>query len=207
MKEEKVNIKDSLEALLKSEDAPNEISTNEGVEVIKNTIAPDFVKIKTSSRNKAVKLMDSLLKFYLSEEFIDQNEYITAKINLDKLSLEGLIKQIQLADIAIENMLIHMDSGDVQPKMFEMFSMLQRTYIELVKTQTLYLISTEEHIKKLKNDYDYFQNKNGKKTGAFSNLTITEEGMTTRGTKDMLRSMMDDDEIENEIEDIEENED
>ena len=51
----------------------------------------DYDEMKASSLNKSKKMMNSLLKFYLSQEVIDNNEYIQAKAKLEMMTLSNLI--------------------------------------------------------------------------------------------------------------------
>ena len=51
----------------------------------------DYTETKARTLTKAKKLMDGLLKLYLSEEIIEDHEYIKAKLELDKMALSSLI--------------------------------------------------------------------------------------------------------------------
>ena len=55
----------------------------------------DYDEMKASSMNKSKKMMNSLLRFYLSQELIDKNEYIQAKAKLEMLTLSNLLQQMQ----------------------------------------------------------------------------------------------------------------
>jgi hypothetical protein len=46
----------------------------------------DYTETKARTLTKAKKLMDGLLKLYLSEEIIEDHEYIKAKLELDKMA-------------------------------------------------------------------------------------------------------------------------
>ena len=79
--EEKENpIRRSIDDLL-NEDVP--ATTNSGLPAFRDHEPMDYVQVKDTSTNSAKKLMNSLLKFYLSQELIEKNEYIQLKAKID----------------------------------------------------------------------------------------------------------------------------
>jgi hypothetical protein len=104
------------------------------------------------AKNKAEKVMNSLLKFYLSEEIIEEHEYIKAKAALDQSALSMLIRQMQNSETAISILMDTIHEGDVSPRMFEVLSDLQRTLLDIIKSQTMYMLAIEENAKKLNFD-------------------------------------------------------
>ena len=41
------------------------------------------------------------------------------------------------------------NEGDVAPRMFEVLSDLQRTLLDIIKSQTMYMVAVEENVKKI----------------------------------------------------------
>lgn len=186
MKEEsKEELRSSLDELL-GYDLPDEVpgldEEHELKPVKKEPIVPDNYKAK----NKAKKVMDSLLKFYLSEEIIEEQEYIKAKSELDKTALSALIKQMENSERAITILMRQIDDeGDVSPRMFEVLSDLQRTMLDIIKSQTMYMVAVEENVKKVARDLDVYQ-------GSSNNKKIESGGgVKSRGTKDLMRALQD----------------
>ena len=182
MKEEsKEELRSSLDELL-GYDLPDEVpgldEEHELKPVKKEPIVPDNYKAK--------KVMDSLLKFYLSEEIIEEQEYIKAKSELDKSALSALIKQMENSERAITILMRQIDEeGDVSPRMFEVLSDLQRTMLDIIKSQTMYMVAVEENVKKVARDLDVYQgNSNNKKIESGG-------GVKSRGTKDLMRALQD----------------
>lgn len=184
----------------KPEDA--ERGSNDLPERTSNVPAFNFRENRTKSEKQAAHLLKSVLKFYLSEEYIAENEYIKAKVGIDQLTLSGLINQIKLSESAIERLMESIDSGEVHPRMFEVLAGMQRVYIDLMKHQTLSVIAVEEHMKKLKDDFDYYQSKPISEGSKSSNETtdINEDNIQ-RGTRDLLKAMEDEEDIDYEEED------
>lgn len=146
----------------------------------------NFPEKRQKAETQAKGLLKELLKFYLSDEFISENAYIKAKIAIDQMTLSGLINQIQLSEAAIQRLMESIDSGESHPRMFEVLAGMQRVYIDLTKMQALSVIATEEHMKKLKTDFDYYQ---GGSTIEMSKKELPEEGETVRGTRDFLKDL------------------
>lgn len=153
-KEEKFNnpYKDTISDLL----LENEIDINADVDAttltfdrtpvkIQETESPTLVKAK----EKAEKVMTTLLKLYLSDGFISKSEYVQAKVNLDSMTLGKIMNQMEVSERAISLLMLNIETGDINPKLFDAVGNLQRTFIELVKTQTNYVTNAEEEYRKI----------------------------------------------------------
>jgi len=153
------------------------------------------------AKNKAEKVMNSLLKFYLSEEIIEEHEYIKAKAALDQSALSMLIRQMQNSETAISILMDTIHEGDVSPRMFEVLSDLQRTLLDIIKSQTMYMLAIEENAKKLSRDIDVYHN-----GGGSSKKQVGSSGIKSRGTKDLMKALQSTLKEEN-IEDVDSDED
>lgn len=183
--ESKDKFRDSLGDLLN--DLPDEVpGLDETPQLPKvraeNTQSAQLVKAK----GKAQKVMTNLLKFYLSEEIIEEHEYIKAKADLDEYALSMLIRQMQNSEYAIAALMDQINEGDVAPRMFEVLSDLQRTLLDIIKSQTMYMVAIEENAKKLSRDIDVYH---GGTTN--TNKQINQGGIKSRGTKDLMRALQD----------------
>ena len=139
----------------------------------------------TKAKNKAEKVMNSLLSFYLSEEIIAEHEYIQAKAQLDEYALSMLIRQMQNSETAITLLMETIHEGDVSPRMFEVLSDLQRTLLDIIKSQTMYMIAIEENAKKISRDVDVYHNTEN------NTSSNKQSGIKARGTKDLMRALQD----------------
>lgn len=187
MKEESKNkFRDSLGDLLN--DLPDEVPGLEDT--------PQLIRVRAegtqavglqTAKNKAQKVMNSLLKFYLSEEIIEEHEYIKVKSELDEYALGMLIRQMQNSESAISILMDTINEGDVSPRMFEVLSDLQRTLLDIIKSQTMYMVAIEENAKKLSRDIDIYHGNSNDSTQKKSGNT----GLKARGTKDLMRALQD----------------
>jgi hypothetical protein len=144
----------------------------------------DYDEMKASSINKSKKLMNSLLKFYLSQELIDNNEYIQAKAKLEMMTLSNLVNQMQIAERAITTLMRTIDTGEVTPRMFEVLAGLQKTMLDIMKHQTLHMMAAEENMKKLKRDIDVYSN-----TIEIKPNQKIESGNVSRGTRNLMKEI------------------
>ena len=151
MKEQKEIIRDSISELLMENDIElsNDISgdtlTFQKTQTLNYYDGGALVKAKA----KAEKVMNTLLKLYMSDGFISKSEYIQAKVNLDSMTLGKIMNQMEVSEAAIQVLMDNIQMGDVNPKLFDALGNLQRTFIDLVKTQTAYIENAELEYKKI----------------------------------------------------------
>jgi len=180
----KDKFRDSLGDLLN--DLPDEVEgyAENAVELRPVRVESNQNAQLTKAKNRAEKTMNSLLSFYLSEEIIAEHEYIRAKAQLDEYALSMLIRQMQNSETAITLLMDTIHEGDVSPRMFEVLSDLQRTLLDIIKSQTMYMIAIEENAKKISRDVDVYHNTE-------SSSSNKQSGIKSRGTKDLMRALQD----------------
>ena len=149
----------------------------------------DYDEMKASSMNKSKKMMNSLLRFYLSQELIDKNEYIQAKAKLEMLTLSNLLQQMQYSERAITTLMRTIDTGEVSPRMFEVLAGLQKTMLDIMKHQTLHMMAAEENMKKLKRDIDIYADEASSGTGTTKPSKKIESGNVARGTRNLMKEI------------------
>ena len=93
--------------------------------------------------------MTSLLKVYLSENYISKNEYVQAKVNLDSMTLGNIMNQMEISQRAINCLMENIELGELNPKLFDALGKLQMTFIDLVKTQTNYIMNAGNEYEKI----------------------------------------------------------
>jgi hypothetical protein len=184
MKEQsKEELRQSLDDLL-GYDLPDEVPGLNEPTPVRRLPAQSNEAAVTVAKNKATRVLDSLLKLYLSEEIIEQEEYIKAKSELDKSALSMLIRQMENSETAITALMGAIGEGEVTPRMFEVLSDLQRTMLEIIKSQTMYMMAVEENAKKMSRDIDIYRGGSEADQQSSSN-----GGARSRGTKDLMRAL------------------
>ena len=151
MSTQKELIRDSISDLLLENDIDlsNDISDNTLTFQKAQTINYYDGGALAKAKSKAEKVMNTLLKLYMSDGFISKSEYVQAKVNLDAMTLGKIMNQMEVSEAAIQVLMDNIQMGDVNPKLFDALGNLQRTFIDLVKTQTAYIENEELDYKKI----------------------------------------------------------
>lgn len=193
MKDQKEIIRDSISDLLLENDIDlsNDISDNTLTFQKAQTINYYDGGALTKAKCKAEKVMNTLLKLYMSDGFISKSEYIQAKVNLDSMTLGKIMNQMEVSEAAIQVLMDNIQMGDVNPKLFDALGNLQRTFIDLVKTQTAYIENAELEYKKIAQEKEVSAddvidrgNKNEISTGGLKSSNQRELMQLIRNTVD-----------------------
>jgi hypothetical protein len=160
-----------------------------------------FAQLKDNSTKKAKKTISALMKFYLDEDIIEKDEYIQAKKKMDEMTMSSLVYQLQAGERALITLLNTIEDGEVAPRMFEVLATLQKSMLDIIKSQTMYLMATEESTKRIARDIEIYKKRDDIREIESSCGEITS-GNTQRGTKDLMR-MIRDGIADSEIEDVE----
>ena len=164
----------------------------------------NYVDLKAGATKKAQKTITSLMKFYLDADIIEKDEYIQAKKKMDEMTMSSLIYQLQAGERALTTLLETIDSGELAPRMFEVLATLQKSMLDIIKSQTMYLMAAEEATKRIARDIEIYQQRANQTAiegagGDSGNKNIQ------RGTKDLMAAIRAgiDGANEEDIEDIE----
>lgn len=185
MEENKDIIRNSIEDLL----ADSGIDMNEDInnqtltfQRVPSTVSNGEIVTLEQSRKKATRVMESLLRIYLSEDFISKNEYVQAKSNLDSMTLGSIMNQMEVSQRAINVLMENIELGDVNPKLFDAMGKLQSTFIDLVKTQTQYIMNAGDEYEKLALDKDATVDDN-----SITTASEVSSGYKSNSQKDLMR--------------------
>ncbi len=164
----------------------------------------NYTELKSGATKKAQRTITSLMKFYLDADIIEQDEYIKAKKQMDEMTMSSLIYQLQAGEKALTTLLETIDSGELAPRMFEVLATLQKSMLDIIKSQTMYLMAAEEGTKRIARDIEIYQQRQNQSEiegagGDSSNKNIQ------RGTKDLMAAIRAgiDGASEEDIEDVE----
>jgi hypothetical protein len=186
---EKVNnIRDSLDSLINDDDI--DLGPNNNLPPVNNLIQHDYVDIKTKAELKAQKTLHQMLRFYLNENIIENEEYVTANLRLKEMELTQLIFLMETGERAITTLLSQIDSGELSPRMFEVLATLQKSQLDMIKSQTLYVMATEEATKKLSRDLEVYSDIN-KEQKKLKSSDDDEDTQVFRGTKGLMCEIQD----------------
>ena len=153
---------------------------------------PTYGELKISSSNKAKKTITSLMKFYLDKDIIEKDEYIQAKKKIDEMTMGSLIYQLQAGERALTTLLEAIEDGDVAPRMFEVLATLQKSMLDIIKSQTMYLMAAEEGAKRIARDIEIYKKRDDvREIEASTPSGRNSNDNVQRGTKDLMRMIQD----------------
>lgn len=196
LKDQKEIIRDSISDLLLENDIEisNDISDNTLTFQKTQTINYYDGGALAKAKCKAEKVMNTLLKLYMTDGFINKSEYIQAKVNLDSMTLGKIMNQMEVSEAAIQILMDNIQMGDVNPKLFDALGNLQRTFIDLVKTQTAYIENAEIEYRKISQEKEISaddvinnNNKNEISTGGLKSSNQRELMQLIRNTVDSIK--------------------
>jgi len=144
-----------------------------------------YDSILKRSEGKAKKTLNSLLKFYVSEDIISNDEYVSSKMEIEQMALTNLIYLMETSEKAMTRLLNTIDAGSLEPRMFEVLAGLQKTMLDIIKSQTMYMMAAEEGAKKIGRDYEMYQGQPAIK----GNKSVSNKNIKTRGTKDLMKAL------------------
>jgi hypothetical protein len=153
------------------------------------SLAPvNYTELKSSASKKAKKTIESLMKFYLDADIIEKDDYIKAKKAMDEMTMASLIYQLQAGERALTTLLETIESGELAPRMFEVLATLQKSMLDIIKSQTMYLMAAEESTKRIARDIEIYR-KRDDVTEIESAGGDTSDRNVQRGTKDLMAAI------------------
>ena len=148
---------------------------------VPSTVSKSEMITLEQSRSKAKGVMEALLKVYLSDNFISKSEYAQAKVNLDAMTLGNIMNQMEISQRAINILMDNIEIGDINPKLFDALGKLQGTFIDLVRTQTTYIMNASDEYEKIALDKDTVVD------ASPSTAKEISTGFKSRSQKDLMR--------------------
>lgn len=148
----------------------------------------DYNKLQKRCDSKAKKLIKDATGLMMTDEMVKQNPYIKNKMDVDKISLAGMLYQMEINNIMQQSLMEEVKKGASHPRMFEVFGQLSKTISELNKQ----LLQTVEAIKTTYKDVKYDINEKANESKALTEgetpgLMRNSEGLIMYGTKDLIQ--------------------
>jgi hypothetical protein len=191
-------IKESLDSILNDEDLDFDSVKAEELPRLKTTELMDFGSAIQSTGSDAKSLLDSIVKFYLDENFIEKVDYVEYKKKIDSMNLASMMLQLKTAQHAITKLLEEIDLGNANPRMFEVLAQLQSQIMQMPKDYQNYLDKMEEGYKRIqlqidkKADTGSFELQPSEEgENIFSAQSQNSTGIKVRGTKGLMEGLRD----------------
>lgn len=197
MSEKKKTISEQADEIKK--DLEELLGPNESIDVEKDpadlpvpkfhnaTPAVNYGDMKSGAEKQAKKTITSLMQFYLDADIIEKDEYLMAKKRMDEMTMSSLVYQLKAGERALTTLLETIEGGELAPRMFEVLATLQKSMLDIIKSQTMYLMATEESTKRIARDIELYKKREHddeiERVGGNSNANIQ------RGTKDLMNQI------------------
>jgi len=144
----------------------------------------DFEKVQKECTRKARKMIGHATGFMLSDELVRDNPYLRNKMDVDVISLAGMLYQLEVSKTMQTALMEEARAGALHPRMFEVFGSLTKTISELNKQ----LLQTVEAIKITYRELKIDIREKNQDMAALSEgkLTKTDKGIISLGTKELI---------------------
>ena len=147
-----------------------------------------YKELKSKATKKAQRTITSLMKFYLDADIIEKDEYIAAKKKMDEMTMSSLIYQLEAGERALTTLLETIDGGELAPRMFEVLATLQKSMLDIIKSQTMYLMAAEESTKRIARDIEIYKKRDDTREIEASGGDSSDKNIQ-RGTKDLMAAI------------------
>jgi len=192
-------IKASLDSILLDEMLDIESVRPHELPRMKTTDVMNFTEVTQSTGTDAKSLMDSIVKFYLDENLIDQTSYVDYKKKIDSMNISSMMLQLKTAQHAITKLLEEIDLGMANPRMFEVLAQLQSQIMQMPKDYQNYMEKMEESYKRIGKEMESKTNSgaialDSPSGDVYSGVKpgVTESGgIKVRGTKSLMEGLRD----------------
>lgn len=195
-------IRNQLDSLIGEDDSLEGIEVDPKLPVTNDHYEPfDFNTVKGKADAQAKKTITSLMKFYLDADIIEHDEYVKAKKKMDEMTMSSLVYQLQAGERALTTLLQTIEDGELAPRMFEVLATLQKSMLDIIKSQTMYLMATEESVKRIARDAELYKERANKEITDNAAGGNNDGGNIQRGTRDLMSKIRAG--IDNDVEDVE----
>lgn len=183
-----------LENMIKGSSSTLESATRDAMTMLPNSasLSLNYEEVKTIIDRDSKDIVSSIALFYLDKNNIvdkdTENGYLKQKIKVDVITVSSLLFQMKTAEHAIIKLLAEIDSGNFQPRTFEVLAALQRSKMEIVKHLAQFMIIMENAYKNFNEDSRVKKIQQKEDLIDVDSEEISENGgLRTKGTKDLLR--------------------
>jgi len=144
----------------------------------------DFGQLQKICDKKARKMIGNATGFMLSDELVKENPYLRNKMDVDVISLAGMLYQLEASKTMQTALMEEARAGALHPRMFEVFGTLTKVIGELNKQ----LLQTVEAIKVTYRDLKVDIRERNQDLAAIGggSLIKNEKGIIALGTKELI---------------------
>lgn len=190
-KEAELNLKNKLDGIVLADEMLAGLSTPD-IPSMKPQRFINVDLVKNEVENEARAILDSLTRFYSDLEDIPEDNYLKHKQKIDALSISTMAFQIRTAQHAISKLVEEIDSGRMEPRLFEVLAQLQNQIMQMPKNFSNYMTQMEKNYKQLKDESTEIKKGGNIQLDEHGNVIVSEENMDflkVRGTKSLMENL------------------
>jgi len=190
-KEQELNLKDKLDSILLADEMLSGLSTPD-IPPIKQHRELNIDGVRSEVEMEARAILDSLSKFYNDMESISEESYIKHKQKVDAMSISTMAFQIRTAQHAIAKIIEEIDSGRVEPRLFEVLAQLQNQIMQMPKNFSSYMTQMEKNYKQLKSEAEEIKKGGNIQFDENGNILQTQDNadlLKARGTRSLMENL------------------
>jgi hypothetical protein len=189
-KEQELNLKDKLDGIILADEMLSGLSAPD-IPPMKPQRFINVDSVKTEVEVEARAILDSLSRFYNDMENLPADSYIKHKQKIDALSISTMAFQIRTAQHAISKLVEEIDSGRMEPRLFEVLAQLQNQIMQMPKNFSNYMSQMEKNYKQLRSESEEM-NKENIEFDSEGNLMQSKDNMDAlkvRGNKSLMENL------------------
>lgn len=190
-KEQELNLKDRLDSIVLADEMLSGLSTPD-IPPIKKHRELNVDGVKTEVEMEARAILDSLSKFYNDMENVSEDSYLRHKQKIDAMSISTMAFQIRTAQHAIAKLIEEIDSGRVEPRLFEVLAQLQNQIMQMPKNFSSYMTQMEKNYKQLKTESEEIKKGGDLQFDENGNIIQSKENedlLKARGTRTLMENL------------------
>jgi hypothetical protein len=189
-KEKELEIKKSLDDILLADEMLNGIESPD-LPPLKPQRVVNLDNMKNEVDVEAKRILNTLADFYWDPNLLEGKEYINEKQKIDAMNVSIMAFNVRTAQHAITKLLEEIDSGNFQPRMFEVLAQLQNQMMQMPKNFSSYMTQMEKNYKQLRIEAEQKQNSNPMSVDENGNVTSLNPGDTlkVRGNKSLMEGL------------------
>jgi hypothetical protein len=190
-KEQELSLKNKLDGIVLAEEMLSGLSTPD-IAPIKNIRIMNVDNVKTEVETEARSILESLARFYNGTEDLPEDNYIRFRQKIDALSISTMAFQIRTAQHAISKLIEEIDTGRIEPRLFEVLAQLQNQIMQMPKNFSQYMSQMEKNYKQLKSEGEELKKGNPlefDENGQLKNTPENQEALKVRGTKSLMEGL------------------
>ncbi len=190
-KEAELNLKDKLDGIVLADEMLSGLTTPD-IPPMKPQRFINVDSVKSEVEIEARAILDSLSRFYSDLEDIPEDSYLKHKQKIDALSISTMAFQIRTAQHAISKLVEEIDSGRMEPRLFEVLAQLQNQIMQMPKNFSNYMTQMEKNYKQLKSESEEIKRGGNIQLDENGNVIANDENLDllkVRGTKSLMENL------------------